>query len=419
MRILFVTDSSVSRARGGAEVSAFNLALGLRDQGHEVHLATIAEGSEPYEAGFLARARGTQPPVTPVSSPYLETGITRSISLSRLVADMVNCTDFDIVHAHNWVSGFAAHLARSRVEESGIPWVLSVRDYRFLCPATYGWCFHRDPGHCDLLRCASCIWRHTPEDTAVKVGGILPYSVFRNASWRILARAITSFDQYVGNSRFIRNRFKSRFRVPRERVRYIHNSVEVPPDFDVRGREDEILYLGRLSIEKGVPGLLSAFRDVLIERPSCHMTIAGGGPLEEYIRRRCRIDRSLERSVDVLGYVPPEDVWGLYSEASLVVTPSIWPEPFGRIPLESMAAGRPVVASDSGGIPEVVADGRTGVLVPPGDTKALTEAMVTILSDDALRARMGRNGRKRAHRFFSNERIAGEFATLYKDASEG
>ena len=86
--------------------------------------------------------------------------------------------------------------------------------------------------------------------------------------------------------------------------------------------------------------------------------------------------------------VPHEDLVQLYSHATAFVCPSVY-EPFGLINLEAMACERPVVASAVGGIPEVVVDGETGFLVPPGDAEALASAMGRVLKDPAMAARMG------------------------------
>ena len=86
----------------------------------------------------------------------------------------------------------------------------------------------------------------------------------------------------------------------------------------------------------------------------------------------------------------------LYQGADIAVVPSLWREPFGLVAVEAMAAGLPVVASDTGGLSDIVRPGQTGLLVPPGDAAALAAALETLLDDAALRARMGAAGRIQA-----------------------
>src|SRR5204862_3519278 len=91
-----------------------------------------------------------------------------------------------------------------------------------------------------------------------------------------------------------------------------------------------------------------------------------------------------------------------WKRSMLGVLPSVGPETFGMVVLEAMQCGKPVIASQIGGLPDVVADGETGFLVPPGDPIALRQAMTRLLSDSKLRARMGKAARERAAAFYTS-----------------
>jgi glycosyltransferase involved in cell wall biosynthesis len=96
------------------------------------------------------------------------------------------------------------------------------------------------------------------------------------------------------------------------------------------------------------------------------------------------------------------------------VVPSIWPEPFGQVAVEAMACGKPVIASAIGGLPDVVADGVSGLLVEPGNVRALQEALRTLLSDPARREQMGMMGRQRA-RLFTVSTVADRIEQIYAE----
>jgi starch synthase len=115
--------------------------------------------------------------------------------------------------------------------------------------------------------------------------------------------------------------------------------------------------------------------------------------------------------------LPVDEVAQLYSHAAVFVCPSIY-EPFGLINLEAMACSTPVVASRVGGIPEVVVDGETGLLVEPGDPAALAAALRRVLDDPARAARMGETGRRRVEAHFSWDRIAERTLEVYQQAIE-
>jgi glycosyltransferase involved in cell wall biosynthesis len=100
----------------------------------------------------------------------------------------------------------------------------------------------------------------------------------------------------------------------------------------------------------------------------------------------------------------------------VVVHASVLAEPFGRVVVEAMLASRPVVATRTGGVPEVVTDGETGLLVPPGDVQALRHALERLLADSGLRERLGRAGRMRIREHFSWERAVAETVLAYENA---
>ena len=105
---------------------------------------------------------------------------------------------------------------------------------------------------------------------------------------------------------------------------------------------------------------------------------------------------------------------GLYQGADLLAFPSVWHEPFGIPIVEAMACGLPVVATRGGGVPEIIEDGETGILVERGDAAALAQGIIRLLGDDALRARMGRAGRRRAVERFSWETVAENLLACYE-----
>ena len=149
-------------------------------------------------------------------------------------------------------------------------------------------------------------------------------------------------------------------------------------------------------------GLVTRFR-------ASSSALAGAGPLEEELRRRAD-ELRLGSSVRFLGRVSP--VGPELESAAIVVVPSLG-EGFGMVALEAMERGRPVIASDVGGLPEIVVDGETGLIVPRGDSDGLTGAMIELASDLPRAAAMGQAGRRRALTAFGQERCTEQTAALY------
>jgi len=167
-----------------------------------------------------------------------------------------------------------------------------------------------------------------------------------------------------------------------------------------------ILYAGRLASVKGIFTLLNAASKVLSRFPETRFLLAGGAHGSIALEKINRIirEKHLERNVVLYGHVPWKKLLNHYAQATLFVMPSFY-EAFGISCLEAMAFGLPVVATATGGLPEVVEDGVTGVLVPPGDSQALAQAVIGLLRDPHLRQRLGRAGRERVLAEFTVDQI--------------
>jgi glycosyltransferase involved in cell wall biosynthesis len=169
--------------------------------------------------------------------------------------------------------------------------------------------------------------------------------------------------------------------------------------------------VGRLALQKGQRHLIAAMPLLLERVPRAHAVIAGSGDLEEYLRDLAD-DVGVAERVHVLG--PRKDVPALMHAIDVFAMPSIW-EGFGLVLLEAMAAARPIVASRVATIPEVVIDGETGLLVPPGDPLALADALSQLADQPALARRLGEAGRERLRVHFSLEKMVGDTELLYRD----
>lgn len=153
-----------------------------------------------------------------------------------------------------------------------------------------------------------------------------------------------------------------------------------------------VAFVGSFEPYKAVDVLVDAWPWVLERVPEAFLELAGTGPMSDAIRRRAR-DLGVERSMSFLGDVSRGEVRELLDRSSLLVLPSR-SEGLGRVVLEAFARGRPVVGSAVGGIPELVHDGKTGRLVPPGDVRVLAGALVEVLNDREGLIDMGATARE-------------------------
>jgi glycosyltransferase involved in cell wall biosynthesis len=171
-----------------------------------------------------------------------------------------------------------------------------------------------------------------------------------------------------------------------------------------------VLFAGRMVREKGVDVLIRAAREVDAE-----FVICGDGRLLEAMRRLARRNGVQER-VTFTGWLDSERLAREFAEASVVVVPSLWPEPFGLVGIEGLAAGRPVIASATGGVEDWLDDGVSGLCVKPGDADELAAALNLLLADPERQRTMGMAGRQAVSTQFSPERHAAKILEAYRDA---
>ena len=165
---------------------------------------------------------------------------------------------------------------------------------------------------------------------------------------------------------------------------------------------------------KGQRHLIEAAMLVLRQVPDARFVIAGEGELRESLERMIKENR-LEKHVMLAGFRP--DVLSLHKAFDIFVMSSVT-EGLGTSLLDAMAAGKPIVATTAGGIPEVVVDGETGFLVPPRDHQSMADALVKLLKDPELRKKMGHAGLVRARRKFSADRMVQETLKVYKHVAK-
>jgi glycosyltransferase involved in cell wall biosynthesis len=162
-------------------------------------------------------------------------------------------------------------------------------------------------------------------------------------------------------------------------------------------QEPVVLFVGSFARVKGVDVLLDAWPEIAERVPAARMRLVGSGSLRRELERRSASNRAAER-VEFVGPVAPASLASIIDASSVLVLPSR-SEGLGRVLLEAFARGRPVVASRVGGIPDVVSHNVNGLLVAPDDPHALADALVTLLSDDALARRLGTEARRAALEF--------------------
>ncbi len=237
------------------------------------------------------------------------------------------------------------------------------------------------------------------------------YALFRG---RLARRG----DLFLCASGFIRERLLGMgFPPERTRVHYIGVDCDAITPRDAAEEAPVILHVGRLEAVKGTEYLIRAFAAVAAAHQAARLVIIGDGKLRGKLQALA-VACGVAARVDFLGAMPHADVLGWMRRAAMLVLPSVRTatgrvEGLGMVMLEAAATGVPGIGSRLGGIPEGIADGETGFLVPERDPVALAARIGALLADPALRWRMGQAARRRVTQQFDLPRQTAELETLY------
>ncbi|HME19261.1 MAG TPA: glycosyltransferase family 4 protein [Nitrososphaerales archaeon] len=253
----------------------------------------------------------------------------------------------------------------------------------------------------------------------------ITYDMLREKSlWRSADRVLTV-------SRTLLNDIRDSYGVPESRLRVVYNgadtdlfrpdgSSELPPALRSLEGKKIILYVGHFGLRKGIVFLIRAMRIVQKEVPDSHLVCIGGVPEwlggEDYwgLLRREIEDNGVSERVTLMDKVRNVDLPDYYRAASVFALPSYY-ETISKVTMEAMACGIPVIATNTGGIPEVVDDGTTGILVPYASVEALASALSTLLNDDRMSRRMGTMGRAKVERVFTWQAVAQRVKSVYDE----
>jgi glycosyltransferase involved in cell wall biosynthesis len=383
---------------GGEERVVEDLSRELVARGHDVSIATLQqpEGVTPGEAGG-ARVHALRSSTYRVTRGHQDTERRHAPPAPdpETVLDLRRALDRErpqIVHAHNWI--VHSYLPLAGGSHSAL--ALSLHDYGLICATKR---LRRHEHVCSgpaPVKCQICASGHYgPAKGLVAAFGTRWFG----------PRLRRHVDVFLPVSSTVEELCRIR---EDEASRVIPNFIgELPePDLgDPRLAElpDEpfILFFGDATTDKGAWHLADAYRQLDDPPP---LVLVGRSYIEELTE---------DPRIHSTGAWPHQLVIEALRRSLFTVAPSLWPEPFGLVALEAAAAGKPTVASEIGGLKDIVIDDETGFLVPPGDRPALVAAMQRLIADEGLRQRLGGAARERAATF-SPASIVPQFEQAYE-----
>ena len=386
--------------RGGAERVCFEEAEKLRAWGHAVSAFGRIDGH-----GSLFGGDRLYPPVVDFAAkkglPLIGAalGSIYSPATGRRFRSFLRHSKPDVVHFHNIYSGLTTAVIDACVAEN-VASVITLHDYKLACPSYLMLRSGEPCRRCERGGYYQCVLGRCHKDS-LGASAVVAFETYFNR----ICRKYEQADAIVTPSRFLLERMAAS-NVPAGKLIHIPNGVACGDVRPVCGDGGYVLYFGRVSREKGIRTLLAATAGL-----GAPVRIVGEGPdkaaLEAFATERGIGNVTFE------GYQSGPELAASLAGAAVVVVPSVCYENASLSILEAMAHGKAIVASRIGGIPEQIVDGETGLLVPPGDARALREALARLLTDSCWRRRLGRAGRARVESEFSLERHCRRLLDLY------
>ncbi|RLI12685.1 glycosyltransferase family 1 protein [Candidatus Bathyarchaeota archaeon] len=385
MRICMLTWEFPPRIVGGIARHCLALSKALAKLGHEVYVVTLEFPGAP----LFEDINGIK-----VYRVLIELGHPNFIIwtflfnhfMEKKVADLSENIEFDIIHIHDWLTAKAGISSKHFLNKPLISTIHSTEEGR-----------SRGLHNPDSFLIDGIEWWMTYEARQVIVCS-------NSVKWEV----------------------ESHFSLPHDKVTVIPNGIEVSSfnlninreevkrRYGIKPNERIILFVGRLVPQKGVDTLIKAVPLIVQQHRDVRILIAGDGWSRNYLEELAR-SMGLGDRIRFLGFISDWELEDLMVTADVLVVPSIY-EPFGIVALEGMAAGTPVVATNIGGLSEIIEHDRTGVLVYPEDPGSIAWGINKVLSDPKYADWLVRNARRKVRKAYSWEAIAKRTVEVYEAA---
>jgi glycosyltransferase involved in cell wall biosynthesis len=306
-------------------------------------------------------------------------------AIERLLDD----EKIDLVHVHSVMHHLTASVILACYER-GLPLVWTLHDMKAVCPTTH---FLRDGKICEECGGGRFYWAafYRCKRKNLMASALVATELYLHRNWKIYERA----DLLIAPSQFLRDKLIEHG-IRAKRFEVLPNFVEAVEPPPTSRDDGYVLYVGRLSSEKGIETLVDASGV-----GGFPLVIVGTGELEAELRDR--VERTHLTNIHFLGYRTGADLDSLYRGARVVALPSTCQENCPFAILEAYSYAKPVAGSRLGGIPDIVIEGETGILLPPGQSKLWAEQLGELVDDPTRCRALGTNALGLARDRFSRD----------------
>ncbi len=410
MKIAFINELFLPFAPGGGEWSTYYLAKSLAKKGNRVIVITPNYGAPRHEI---------MEGVTVKRFPFYAKLQKNNIFLGNFFYTnpvwyfwsilmyfwYLRRENPDVVHIHGKYSIPPIFIADIFLRK---PLLATIRDYQVIC--NYGMCLTYSDKACSLkgyfLKDFPQYYQdYVKNKSSITLASNLAFAIWGRISSNFLlffARKLTVVT-LSGKQKeiFLANGFR--------KVLVIGNSTDFPNQKSNIKKENIVIFAGRLSKGKGVEIIIDSLSEFFTRFPQFKFVFAGEGFLKEKLLSMSQTEKRME----VLGQMEHDKLLALYRKAKLVIVPSLWPEPFGRIALEALSQGTPAVVTDKGGLPEIIKNGRWGVVVQATPCELLSGIKKALKNNIKLQKNIEKDMDKIKDKF--GRAICEKYLNLYRE----
>lgn len=377
MRILLINDYKTNIA--GTEMYMWSLKNELEKRGHKVAVF----GSDVSVKKYMNDQK--------VKSPTIY--IKRLFNIKAYLEFKKFLKNFkpDIIHLQNIFNEITPSIL---LATQNIPVIMTIHDNQIVNPVAI--LSERTGKECKKRTCGGCI-------NCIGPKGALYEFVKRKLHRQLLKKVLL----YLTPSNYMENLVREAGFSP---VLNVPNGTSFFKYSKIRNFNN-LLYVGRLTKEKGIEYLLRAMPKVINQYPNIKLTIVGDGENKNYFINLAK-DLKVMNNVKFTGPIKNKDLEIYYKNSAIVIVPSIYQDNFPTVCLEALSMGRPIIGTNRGGIPELIENKYTGLIIPPYNSNKLTKAIINLLSDTQMLEKMSKNAKNKSQLLTLNNNI-NSIETIY------
>lgn len=382
IKILFINEYFPPYAPGGGEWSTFYLANDLAKRNlAEVVVVTPSYGNKSIKVEEKVRVEkfpffGKLNSEKKILSSIYHTNFIWYLTEAFFICKFAIKHNVDLLHVHGKYSIPGARIASFVLRK---PILITVRDYMIVC--NYGLCLFKGDKPCstvDYFRndFATYYRCYINAKNPINLFTNLIFAIFGRINRNVIRYFALDLDTVVLSKKqkqiFVNSGFK--------KVKVIYNSIDFIENLKEKRRKRIVLFAGRLTFGKGAGLLINIIPEFFRENPGYLFYFIGDGPYKKELQKLSKRYPGLR----VLGNIEHKKLMSIYQQARVTVVPSLWPEPFGRIALESLSRLTPTVVTNRGGLREIVENERWGYVIEPSEENMLEAIKNAILNFDTL-----------------------------------